>query len=258
MRTHTRPWILALALALLLVPLLRLATPGAAMAASGDCTTSGVAVTCTFDYTRAAQTWTAPAGVTEATFDLYGAEGQNVWIDTQTVGGKGGRVRTTLSLCPAPPTRCWLAARTQALTVAAGAGHLARLVVVHRMCAAAPLGLPTGCSWLAAVAVAVTCGRALRGGAGGYPNGGDGTQSGGGGGTQSGGGAEGGGGASPGSLGQGGTSGEDSESDRHRRRRRRRRLLWRRRQAPRAAAAAAAAMGRPAPPSRTACAAAMV
>ena len=33
------------------------------------------AATETFDFTGAAQTWTVPAGVTSATFDLYGAEG---------------------------------------------------------------------------------------------------------------------------------------------------------------------------------------
>src|SRR5262245_36644944 len=78
MRSHTRPSFLGrlrglmLALTLLLAPLLGLAaTP--ALAASGDCTTSGITVTCTFDYTGAAQTWMVPAGVTEATFDLFGA-----------------------------------------------------------------------------------------------------------------------------------------------------------------------------------------
>ena len=33
------------------------------------------ATTETFNFTGAAQTWTVPAGVTEATFDLYGAQG---------------------------------------------------------------------------------------------------------------------------------------------------------------------------------------
>ena len=37
------------------------ATP--AYAASGDCTTSGATVTCTYTYTGAAQTWIVPAGV---------------------------------------------------------------------------------------------------------------------------------------------------------------------------------------------------
>ena len=107
MRTHTRPSIfgrlrgLMLALALLLAPLLGLATGGTAQAASGDCTTSGVTVTCTFDYTGAVQTWTAPAGVAEATFDLYGAQGGTVYVvETRGFGGKGGRVRATLVVVP--------------------------------------------------------------------------------------------------------------------------------------------------------------
>ena len=36
---------------------------------------SAAATTATFNYTGAAQTWTVPAGVTSATFDLYGAQG---------------------------------------------------------------------------------------------------------------------------------------------------------------------------------------
>ena len=47
----------------------------------------GTATTETFNYTGAAQTWTVPAGVTTATFDVYGAEGgatrsglQEVWV----------------------------------------------------------------------------------------------------------------------------------------------------------------------------------
>jgi hypothetical protein len=56
-----------------------LATAGQALAQSGTACPSPVlngtteTVTCT--YTGAAQYWTAPAGVTEATFTLYGAEG---------------------------------------------------------------------------------------------------------------------------------------------------------------------------------------
>ena len=42
------------------------------------------ATTDTFNYTGAAQSWTVPAGVTEATFDLYGAQGD---------GGCGQRLR---------------------------------------------------------------------------------------------------------------------------------------------------------------------
>src|SRR5262245_21730328 len=65
---------LTLALALLLAPLLGLAaTP--AQAASGDCVTASGQTTCTFTYTGAAQTWTVPADVTQATFTFVGAPG---------------------------------------------------------------------------------------------------------------------------------------------------------------------------------------
>src|SRR5206468_1266088 len=79
---------LLLALALLLAPLLGLAATPALAAPS--CATSGTTVTCTFSYTGAAESWTVPAGVTTATFDLYGA---------QSIG-KGGRVTATLAVTP--------------------------------------------------------------------------------------------------------------------------------------------------------------
>jgi hypothetical protein len=51
-------WVAALPLALIGI------SPGnVALAASGDCTTSGTRQTCTYTYTGAAQTWTVPAGV---------------------------------------------------------------------------------------------------------------------------------------------------------------------------------------------------
>jgi len=66
------------------LPLLAAVTLGAAglaalpaasaSAASGGCTGT-TTVTCTFTETGAAPTWTVPAGITSATFTLYGAEG---------------------------------------------------------------------------------------------------------------------------------------------------------------------------------------
>ncbi len=82
---------LALALALLLAPLLGLVPSGVAQAASGDCVTSGSQVTCTFSYTGAAQTWTVPPGVTSATFDVSGGSG--------TSGG-GGEALATIEVTP--------------------------------------------------------------------------------------------------------------------------------------------------------------
>jgi hypothetical protein len=86
---------LLLTLALLLAPLLGLAPARQAHAASGGCVTDNGTVTCTFNYTGAAETWTVPAGVRRATFDLYGAG-----PDFFGYAGKGGRVRATLDdLC---------------------------------------------------------------------------------------------------------------------------------------------------------------
>src|SRR5690349_18906456 len=81
----TRPVRLLFALA----PILGLASQ--AQAASGGCVTSSGTVTCTFNYTGAAETWTVPAGVTSATFDLYGAG------DIPGTA-QGGRVRATLAV----------------------------------------------------------------------------------------------------------------------------------------------------------------
>ena len=55
------------------------------------------ATTDTFSYTGAAQTWTVPAGVTEATFDLYGAQGDG---DAGSVfdPGLGGQATATIAV----------------------------------------------------------------------------------------------------------------------------------------------------------------
>lgn len=47
-----------------------------------------------FNYVGAAQSWAVPAGVTQATFDLYGAQGGG------TDGGKAAHVRTTITVTP--------------------------------------------------------------------------------------------------------------------------------------------------------------
>lgn len=48
---------------------------GPVQAALVDCVTSGTTVTCTDTYTGAAQTATVPVGVSQATFEVYGAQG---------------------------------------------------------------------------------------------------------------------------------------------------------------------------------------
>lgn len=61
-----------------------------------NCLPSGSQVVCTFGYTGAAQSWTVPEGVSQATFDVFGAPGGRV----NGFGGFGGRVRATLTVTP--------------------------------------------------------------------------------------------------------------------------------------------------------------
>ena len=54
----------------------------------------------TFNFTGAAQTWTVPAGVTEATFDLFGAQGGGIIGDATRAPGLGGRATATIPVAP--------------------------------------------------------------------------------------------------------------------------------------------------------------
>ena len=65
----------------------------------GSGTTAASAATETFDYTGAAQTWTVPAGVTTATFDVYGAGGASGNGGTLPQAG-GGRATVTIPVTP--------------------------------------------------------------------------------------------------------------------------------------------------------------
>src|SRR3954451_24998102 len=102
---HSRLRGLLLTLALLLAPLSLAATPALA---APSCATSGATVTCTFSYTGAAQTWSVPAGVTAATFEVVGAPGgtgddgesDGVPRILLVPGGKGARLHATLPLTP--------------------------------------------------------------------------------------------------------------------------------------------------------------
>jgi hypothetical protein len=85
---------LLFALALLLTPVLGLTVTPALAAPS--CATNGATITCTYSYTGAAETWTVPAGVTEATFDIYGAQGGS----GSAAGGKGAHVHAVLAMTP--------------------------------------------------------------------------------------------------------------------------------------------------------------
>jgi Glycine rich protein len=67
--------------------------------AAPDCQTSGAETVCTFEYTGAAESWTVPFGVSEARFDVYGAQGGT--SDTGGVGGLGGRATATIAVTAA-------------------------------------------------------------------------------------------------------------------------------------------------------------
>jgi hypothetical protein len=59
------------------------------------------ATTETFNFTGAAQTWTVPAGVIEATFDLHGASGGGFAPGaTRFLAGLGGRATATIPVAP--------------------------------------------------------------------------------------------------------------------------------------------------------------
>jgi hypothetical protein len=65
-----------------------------------DCQPSGSEVVCTFTYTGAAQSWTVPEGVTQATFEVSGAHGGTDARHTAQ-GGVGGMARATIDVTPA-------------------------------------------------------------------------------------------------------------------------------------------------------------
>lgn len=58
----------------------------------------------TFGFTGGAQTWTVPAGVTQATFDVHGAMGGDLNFDLGP-GGSGGRATATLMVTPGDEIR---------------------------------------------------------------------------------------------------------------------------------------------------------
>jgi Glycine rich protein len=69
---------------------------GSALAAP-SCAPSGADTVCTFS-TPGADTFTVPGGVTEASFDVFGAQGGG--LPGQSVGGLGGRASAELALTP--------------------------------------------------------------------------------------------------------------------------------------------------------------
>ncbi|HYG94411.1 MAG TPA: glycine-rich protein [Nocardioides sp.] len=75
------------------------AAPAAAADPAAGCVDNGATVTCTFAFTGDEQTWTVPAGVTSATFDLWGAQG-GAASDDDDAPGRGAHVTSSLSVTP--------------------------------------------------------------------------------------------------------------------------------------------------------------
>jgi Glycine rich protein len=82
--------------ALILAGAILLAIGGGSALAAPSCAPSGVDTVCTFS-TPGADTFTVPAGVTEASFDLFGAQGGSV---DGFFAGLGGRASAELALTP--------------------------------------------------------------------------------------------------------------------------------------------------------------
>ena len=66
--------------------------------AAGVCSTTAGTTTCTFAYTGAAQSWTVPDGVSQATFVVSGAQGGSE--EFSAVGGLGGEATATIPVTP--------------------------------------------------------------------------------------------------------------------------------------------------------------
>jgi Glycine rich protein len=86
-------------LAILLAGGLALVAVSPAARADVDCQPSGSEVVCTFTYTGAAQSWTVPEGVTQATFDVFGAQGGTEPRGNRS-GGGGGKAHATIAVTP--------------------------------------------------------------------------------------------------------------------------------------------------------------
>ncbi len=74
------------------------AFPTAAAAPVTDC--AGTICTVTYTYTGGLQSWSVPAGVTSANFDVLGASGGSVTGGTPAAGGLGGESKGTLAVSP--------------------------------------------------------------------------------------------------------------------------------------------------------------
>jgi hypothetical protein len=93
-----RATLAALAGGLALAGAILLAVGAGSALAAPSCAPSGANTVCTFS-APGADTFTVPADVTEASFDVFGAQGGSVGGNF-TVGGRGGRVSAELALTP--------------------------------------------------------------------------------------------------------------------------------------------------------------
>src|SRR5262245_30756235 len=117
-------------LGVLRLALLGLVAAGATLAALGwsspaaafpvNCTPAPGVIRCVFAYTGRAQSWTVPAGITEATFDVFGAEGGSV-LDF-SVGGLGGEATATIPLTPGDTLRIMVGGQGQDVFSGGAAG----------------------------------------------------------------------------------------------------------------------------------------
>src|SRR5262249_40447242 len=91
--------------------------------AAPTCTTAGSTATCVFS-TVGTDTWTAPQGVTSATFDVFGAQGASgaAHFGEPGPGGQGGEATATLAVSPGTSYRLTVggAGGTGSLGAAAG------------------------------------------------------------------------------------------------------------------------------------------
>src|SRR5215212_3298790 len=94
-RIKTLGVVLVATLAALAAVALVVASPAAK--ADANCQPSGSKVECIFD-TPATSTWTVPQGVTQATFEVFGASGGNG--SPTSLGGLGGKASATFSVTP--------------------------------------------------------------------------------------------------------------------------------------------------------------
>jgi hypothetical protein len=92
-----RPLVALIALVAAMAALL-LAYSASPAHAAGSCTTTSGTTTCIFAYTGAAQSWTVPKGVTQATFDVFGAQGGSE--PSGQPGGLGGEATATIAVNP--------------------------------------------------------------------------------------------------------------------------------------------------------------